>query len=87
VEIIYAENTIVIPYDYEGLCLLGCFRENGTEMRHEELHEIWIQSQNHAENKAGFRLVASFQFDSIAQIKVSVHRRRCSHLQSLTHYS
>lgn len=74
VEIIYIENTIVIPYDYEGLVLLGAFREDGTEMRHAELQQVWEHTQNHNQNRArtGFRLVDAFQFDSMAQLKEDV---------------
>lgn len=55
VEIIYIENTIVIPYEYEGLVLLGAFNSNGMEMTHQELREVHkqTQTQNHQNHDDG----------------------------------
>lgn len=39
-EIIYAENRIVIPYDFEGLVLLSVFNDHGVELCHPVVSKI-----------------------------------------------
>ena len=44
-EAVYPENRIVVRYDWTGLCLLGAYREDGTELRVSELRDVayWME--------------------------------------------
>jgi RNA ligase len=51
VEIVYPENRVVIPYDFEGLVLLGGYDERGVELPRADLEQ--------AAGRAGMRLTNS----------------------------
>lgn len=57
VEIIYTDNRIVIPYDYEGLVLLSAYHENGVEFTRDELEA--------ASDQTGMRLVKAVHYGGI----------------------
>ena len=60
VEIIYRQNRIVIPYDFEGLVLLGAFDQSGRELARSELQET--------SQKSGLRLVESHSYSSLDEL-------------------
>lgn len=73
-EIISKELRIVIPYEWEGLCLLTAVNnETGEEMSYEQLHELWVNlnsysktldaSGNSIPGKPWCRLVEKFDID------------------------
>ena len=59
-EVIYAENRIVVPYDYEGLVLIGGYKEDGTELTYEELQ--WTATLG------GVRIMKAYPYSSIADL-------------------
>lgn len=58
-EIISQQNKIVVPYDYEGLVLIGGYNVHGEEMSYKELIDI---SEN------GFRLPQRKQFATLQDV-------------------
>lgn len=61
VEIIYPENKIVIPYNYEGLVYLTCYSKNGHEPKDYELSRVFMK-------KAGFYLPEIHSYNSIEEM-------------------
>jgi len=59
-EAIYPANRVVVPYDYEGLVLLGGYWSSGKEMDAGDLAGI--------AGLYGFRQALSFSFDSLADM-------------------
>ena len=59
VEIIYRENRIVVPYDFEGLVLLGGYNDLGGEISDKDLKESFGDSCSMVEKQ---------HFDSVEQI-------------------
>jgi len=73
-EIISKELRIVIPYEWEGLCLLTAVNnETGEEMSYERLHELWVSLNSYSKTldaegnsvpgKPWCRLVEKFDID------------------------
>ena len=60
VEIIYCQNRIVIPYDFEGLVLIGAYDEMGREFTREQLAD--------AGARANLRLVESHAYASLDEL-------------------
>jgi RNA ligase len=60
VEIVYRQNRIVIPYDFEGLVLLGAYDQDGHELTRDQLREIALQT--------GLRLVESHAHQSLDEL-------------------
>ena len=60
-EIIYKENKIVVPYDYEGLSLITIFDKNGREYGFIDREEI--------AKDVGFLLPKIYEFNNIDDIK------------------
>ena len=60
VEIIYRQNRIVIPYDFEGLVLLGAYDESGNEFTRARLTETAA--------RGGLRLVESHTHASLDEL-------------------
>lgn len=65
-EIVYKQNKIIIPYNYEGLVLLAGFHKNGIEMTRLEL--ATIERLSKTESKPGFRLVDTFKYDNLQEM-------------------
>ena len=73
-EIISKELRIVIPYEWEGLCLLTAVNnETGEEMSYEQLHELWVNLNSYSKTidaegnkipgKPWCRIVEKFDID------------------------
>ena len=73
-EIISKELRIVIPYEWEGLCLLTAVNnETGEEMSYEQLHELWVTLNSYSKTidaegtkipgKPWCRIVEKFDID------------------------
>jgi RNA ligase len=59
-EIVYRENRIVIPYDFDGLVLLGAYDETGHELTRPELQKT--------ADAAGFRIANSIECSSFEEL-------------------
>jgi len=73
-EIIAKHLRIVVPYEWEGLCLLTAVNnETGEEMSYEQLHELWVNLNSYSKTmdadgnlqpgKPWCRLVEKFDID------------------------
>jgi RNA ligase len=73
-EIISKQTKIVIPYEWEGLCLLTAVNiETGEEMSYEKLHELWVNLNSYSKTldadgvlqpgKPWCRIVEKFDID------------------------
>jgi len=78
-EIISKELRIVIPYEWEGLCLLTAVNnETGEEMTYEQLHELWTNLNSYSRvidadgvsqpGKPWCRIVEKFDIDLTAAV-------------------
>lgn len=59
-EIVYPENRIVIPYEYEGLVLLGAYDAHGDELPRAALESV--------ANEAGFRIARAIACESLTNL-------------------